>query len=170
MNTTYSHDAVQRTAGMSFGQACQGGILVVDDEQSIRKVLRIALEKLEYYGIEAKDGQQAISPSSTRESIPWSLMSLSPTFATGHLRGPVWLNPDNADRPEKNVTGKRGVRNATNILTITDNSLSVERSLGILLVRTERIRFKFVVDFSAFSNGQRVSTIEPNGRTRVFFF
>jgi len=56
INTTYSHDAVQRTAGMFFGQACQKGVLVVD-EQGIRKVVRIALEKLGYYVVEAKDGQ-----------------------------------------------------------------------------------------------------------------
>ena len=68
-------------AGFFFGQTCQGGILVVDDEQGIRKVIRIALEKLGYYGIEAKDGQQAIEPSSMRESITWPLMAISPTFA-----------------------------------------------------------------------------------------
>lgn len=61
MNTTYSTDSAQRTAGMFSGQTYQGGVLVVDDEQDIRKVVRMTLEKLDYYVIEAEDGEQAIT-------------------------------------------------------------------------------------------------------------
>lgn len=51
----------KRSAGMFSGQAYEGGVLVVDDEKDIRKVLRMALEKLGYYVVEAEDGQQAIT-------------------------------------------------------------------------------------------------------------
>lgn len=61
MNTTYSPNSTHRTAGMFSGQAYLGGVLVVDDEQDIRKVLRMSLEKLGYYVIEAEDGQQAMT-------------------------------------------------------------------------------------------------------------
>lgn len=61
MNTTYSTDSAQRTAGIFSGQTYQGGVLVVDDEQDIRKVVRMTLEKLGYYVVEANDGQQAIT-------------------------------------------------------------------------------------------------------------
>ena len=61
MNATYSPDPTQRTAGMFSGQNYQGGVLVVDDEQDIRKVVRLTLEKQGYYVVEAQDGQQAIS-------------------------------------------------------------------------------------------------------------
>jgi two-component system chemotaxis response regulator CheY len=61
MNTTYSLNSSQRTAGIFSGQTYQGGILVVDDEPDIRRVVRMALEKLNYYVIEAEDGQQAIT-------------------------------------------------------------------------------------------------------------
>jgi two-component system chemotaxis response regulator CheY len=61
MNTTSSLNSSQRTAGIFSGQTYQGGILVVDDEPDIRRVVRMALEKLNYYVIEAEDGQQAIT-------------------------------------------------------------------------------------------------------------
>ena len=61
MDTTYSSNFTPRTAGIFPGQPCQGGVLVVDDEPDIRKVVRMTLEKLGYYVIEAEDGQQAIS-------------------------------------------------------------------------------------------------------------
>jgi len=61
MNTTHSLNSSQRTAGIFSGQTYQGGILVVDDEPDIRRVVRMALEKLNYYVIEAEDGQQAIT-------------------------------------------------------------------------------------------------------------
>jgi two-component system chemotaxis response regulator CheY len=61
MNTTFSPNSTHRTAGMFSGQTYLGGVLVVDDEQGIRKVVRMSLEKLGYYVIEAEDGQQAIT-------------------------------------------------------------------------------------------------------------
>lgn len=61
MNTTYSPDSTQRTAGMFSSQTYLGGVLVVDDEKDIRKVVRMTLEKLGYYVVEAEDGQQAIT-------------------------------------------------------------------------------------------------------------
>ena len=61
MNTTQSPNAGHRTAGMFSGQTYKGGILVVNDEQDIRKVVRLTLEKQGYYVVEAEDGQQAIS-------------------------------------------------------------------------------------------------------------
>ncbi len=61
MNTTYPADAIQRTAGMFSGQSYQGGVLVIDDEQDIRTVVRMSLEKHGYYVVEAEDGQQAIT-------------------------------------------------------------------------------------------------------------
>lgn len=61
MNATYSPASAQRTAGIFSGQTYQGGVLVVDDEQAIRKVVRLTLEKQGYYVVEAQDGQHAIS-------------------------------------------------------------------------------------------------------------
>ena len=61
MNATYSPNSAHRTAGMFSGQNYRGGVLVVDDEQDIRKVVRLTLEKLGYYVVEAEDGQQAIN-------------------------------------------------------------------------------------------------------------
>jgi len=61
MNMTNASDRTQRTAGLFSGQNYRGGVLVVDDEPDIRKTVRIALEKLEYYVVEAEDGQQAIN-------------------------------------------------------------------------------------------------------------
>ncbi len=61
MNTTYSANSVQRTAGMFSGQSYQGGVLIIDDEQDIRTVVRMSLEKHGYYVVEAEDGQQAMT-------------------------------------------------------------------------------------------------------------
>ncbi|HNP28480.1 MAG TPA: response regulator [Nitrospirales bacterium] len=60
MNTTHLPDTTQRTAGMFSGQRYRGGVLVVDDEEGIRKVVRIALEKDGYYVVDAEDGAEAI--------------------------------------------------------------------------------------------------------------
>ena len=49
-----------RSAGIFPGQNYRGGVLVVDDEADIRKVVRMALEKSDYYVVEAEDGEQAI--------------------------------------------------------------------------------------------------------------
>lgn len=51
----------ERSAAMFSGQTYLGGALLVDDEEDIRKVVRMSLEKLGYYVVEAKDGQQAIA-------------------------------------------------------------------------------------------------------------
>jgi DNA-binding NtrC family response regulator len=51
----------ERSAGMFSNQTYLGGVLVVDDEKDIRKVVRMSLEKQGYYVIEAEDGQQAIT-------------------------------------------------------------------------------------------------------------
>lgn len=60
MNTNYVPDRTQRTAGMFAGQTYRGGVLVVDDEAAICKVVRMALEKDGYYVVDAEDGAQAI--------------------------------------------------------------------------------------------------------------
>lgn len=60
MNTSYLPGSTQRTAGMFSGQSYRGGVLVIDDEAAIRKVVRIALEKGGYYVVDAEDGAQAI--------------------------------------------------------------------------------------------------------------
>ncbi len=61
MKTTNLPDSAPRTAGIFSGQACLGGVLLVDDEPDIRKIVRMTLEKMGYYVIEAEDGQQAIT-------------------------------------------------------------------------------------------------------------
>ena len=50
----------QRSAGMFNGQSLLGGVLVVDDEPHVRKVIRLTLEKAGYYVAEAQDGEQAM--------------------------------------------------------------------------------------------------------------
>ena len=50
----------ERSAGMFSGQSYRGGVLVVDDEADIRKVVRLTLEKGGYYVVDAEDGEQAI--------------------------------------------------------------------------------------------------------------
>jgi DNA-binding NtrC family response regulator len=42
------------------GEACNGRILVVDDEPDIRKVVRMTLQKAGYEVIEAENGEKAI--------------------------------------------------------------------------------------------------------------
>ena len=61
MHTTISPHASHRSAGMFSGQPYLGGVLVIDDELDIRKVVRLFLEKQGYYVVEAEDGQQAIN-------------------------------------------------------------------------------------------------------------
>ena len=51
----------ERSAAMFSGQTYLGGVLVVDDEKEIRLVVRMSLEKVGYYVVEAEDGQQAMS-------------------------------------------------------------------------------------------------------------
>lgn len=45
---------------MFSGQSMRGGVLVIDDEPDVRKVVRLTLEKAGYYVVEAEDGGQAI--------------------------------------------------------------------------------------------------------------
>ena len=61
MNMTNTSKMPQRTAGLFSGQTYRGGVLVVDDEPDIRTIVRMTLEKLKYYVVEAADGQQAIN-------------------------------------------------------------------------------------------------------------
>jgi two-component system chemotaxis response regulator CheY len=49
-----------RSAAMFSGQSTRGGVLVIDDEPDVRKVVRLTLEKAVYYVVEAEDGGQAI--------------------------------------------------------------------------------------------------------------
>jgi two-component system chemotaxis response regulator CheY len=49
-----------RSAAMFSGQSMRGGVLVIDDEPDVRKVVRLTLEKAGYYVVEAEDGDQAI--------------------------------------------------------------------------------------------------------------
>ena len=60
-SSSISAEKKERTAAMFSDQTYLGGVLVVDDERDIRKVVRLSLEKQGYYVIEAADGQQAIS-------------------------------------------------------------------------------------------------------------
>ncbi len=50
----------EKSAGMFSGQKTLGGILVVDDDPEIRKLIRIILENSGYDVLEAQDGQEAI--------------------------------------------------------------------------------------------------------------
>ncbi len=50
----------EKSGGMFSGQKTLGGILVVDDDPEIRKLIRIILENSGYDVLEAQDGQEAI--------------------------------------------------------------------------------------------------------------
>ena len=50
----------KRSGAMFSGQSTRGGVLVIDDEPYVRKVVRLTLEKAGYYVVEAEDGGQAI--------------------------------------------------------------------------------------------------------------
>ncbi|MDR4502525.1 MAG: response regulator [Nitrospirales bacterium] len=56
------------TAGMFGGQASEGLVLVVDDEADVRKVARMALEKVGYTVIEAANGEEAIERTRSGEN------------------------------------------------------------------------------------------------------
>lgn len=49
----------KKTAGMFSGQRSSGGILVVDDDPNVRKVVRLMLEHEGYDVLEAQDGEEA---------------------------------------------------------------------------------------------------------------
>lgn len=57
---TRNFQRAERSAGMFSGQSFLGGVLVIDDEPDIRKVIRLTLEKAGYYVVEAGDGEHAI--------------------------------------------------------------------------------------------------------------
>ena len=57
MSTEQGHSM---TAGMFGGGSSEGLVLVVDDENDVRRVARMALEKAGYTVIEAENGEQAI--------------------------------------------------------------------------------------------------------------
>ncbi len=61
-------ESSQRTAGMFPGKTCSGGVLVVDDEPDVRKVVRMTLEKVGYHVVEAEDGKQAMEAIHTGEN------------------------------------------------------------------------------------------------------
>ena len=48
--------------------ACNGRVLVVDDEPDIRKVVRMTLQKAGYEVIEAENGEKAIEAINTGEN------------------------------------------------------------------------------------------------------
>ena len=58
----------KKSAGMFSGQKTLGGILVVDDDPHIRKLIRLILENVGYYVLEAEDGQEAINVLSSGEN------------------------------------------------------------------------------------------------------
>src|SRR5437868_246172 len=50
------------------GEACEGRVLVVDDEPDIRKVVKMTLEKSGYEVIEAENGEKAIDVINSGEN------------------------------------------------------------------------------------------------------
>ncbi len=59
--TKHANRSWKKSAGMFSGQKSQGGVLVVDDDPDIRKLIRLILEKDGYDILEAEDGQDAIA-------------------------------------------------------------------------------------------------------------
>jgi len=57
-----------KSAGMFSGQKSLGGILVVDDDPAIRRLIRIILEDVGYDIMEVEDGQEAINVLSSGET------------------------------------------------------------------------------------------------------
>lgn len=55
-----SPQSFPRSTAMFSGQTSLGGVLVVDDEPDMRRVVRITLEKAGYHVLEAEDGEDAI--------------------------------------------------------------------------------------------------------------
>ncbi len=58
----------QNVTGMFSGEQTLGGILVVDNDPAIRKLIRLILENVGYDIFEAEDGQDAINLLSSGES------------------------------------------------------------------------------------------------------
>ncbi len=59
----------KKTAGMFSGQKSLGGVMVVDDDPAIRKLIRLLLENVGYDVIEAEDGQDAINLLRSGENL-----------------------------------------------------------------------------------------------------
>lgn len=59
---------LDKSAGIFSGKVSQGGVLVVDDEADIRKVVRLMLEKRGYHVIEAEDGGKAMEAVKSGEN------------------------------------------------------------------------------------------------------
>lgn len=57
-----------KSAGIFSGQKTLGGILVVDDDPAIRKLIRLLLENAGYDVLEAENGQEAIKVLSSGET------------------------------------------------------------------------------------------------------
>ena len=58
--TKHANRSWKKSAGTFSGQKTLGGVLVVDDDPNIRKLIRLILENDRYDVIEAEDGQDAI--------------------------------------------------------------------------------------------------------------
>jgi len=58
--TRHANRSWKKSAGMFSGQKSQGSVLVVDDDPSIRKLIRLKLENVGYDILEAEDGKDAI--------------------------------------------------------------------------------------------------------------
>jgi len=67
MSQSVSHQSFQRSTAMGSGKKSLGGVLVVDDEPDVRRVVRITLEKAGYHVLEAEDGEEAIKVLSSGE-------------------------------------------------------------------------------------------------------
>ena len=50
------------------GEACEGRVLVVDDEPDIRKVVKMTLQKAGYEVLEAENGEKAIEVINSGEN------------------------------------------------------------------------------------------------------
>lgn len=102
MNMTNSPTSTQRTAGIFSGQTYQGGVLVVDDEPDIRKVVRMTLEKQSYYVIEAEDGQQAITRLNEGEH-PMTIDVIITDVRMPHINGVEAMNYFQREYPSKSL-------------------------------------------------------------------
>ena len=66
-STERANRAFSRSTAMGGHEKSLGGILVVDDEPDVRRVVRITLEKAGYHVLEAEDGEEAIKVLSSGE-------------------------------------------------------------------------------------------------------
>jgi CheY-like chemotaxis protein len=58
--TKHANRSWKKSGAMFSGQKAQGGVLVVDDDPAIRKLIRLQLENVGYDILEAEDGKDAI--------------------------------------------------------------------------------------------------------------